>query len=70
MADRWLGRTPTRRNTGAVDGPAALDPAGTVVVFPEADARVQTIITAFKRLAAHGVIGTSLGDALDRRTEP
>ena len=57
-------------DTDAVDGPAALDPAGTVVVFPEADARVRTIVTAFERLAAHGVIGASLRDALDRRTEP
>ena len=40
------------------------------VVFPEADARVQTIVTAFERLAAHGIVGATLGDALDRRTEP
>ena len=57
-------------DTDAVDGPAVLDPARTVVVFPEADARVQTIVTAFERLAAHGIVGATLGDVLDRRTEP
>lgn len=53
----------------AADGIPALDPARPLVVFPEADTRVQTMLTAFERLAARGVTGASLGEALDRRTE-
>ena len=53
----------------AADGPPALAPARSLVVFPEADTRVQTILTAFKRLTTRGVIGASLGAALSRRTE-
>lgn len=53
----------------AADGIPALDPARPLVVFPEADTRVQTMLAAFERLAARGVTGASLGEALDRRTE-
>ena len=45
---------------------AALDPARPVVVFPEADTRVQTIISTFERLAGADVSGTVLGAALER----
>ena len=45
---------------------AALDPARPVVVFPEADTRVQTIISTFERLTAVGVPGAVLGAALKR----
>ena len=45
---------------------AALDPARPVVVFPEADTRVQTIISTFERLAAADVSGAALGAALER----
>jgi len=55
--------------TPATDGIPALDPAQPMVVFPEADTRVQTMLTAFERLAARGVTGASLGEALDRKTE-
>lgn len=53
----------------AADGIPALDPARPLVVFPETDTRVQTMLTAFERLTARGVTGASLGEALDRRTE-
>lgn len=53
----------------AADGIPTLDLARPLVVFPEADTRVQTMLTAFERLAARGVTGASLGEALDRRTE-
>lgn len=45
---------------------AALDPARPVVVFPESDTRVQTIISTFERLTAAGVSGAVLGAALER----
>ncbi len=64
------GRPLSLSDADAAPGPAALDPAGMVVVFPEADTRVQTIVTAFERLAAHGIIGATLGEALDRRAGP
>ncbi len=44
----------------------ALDPARPVVVFPEAETRVQTIISIFERLATAGVPGAALGAALER----
>ena len=47
---------------------AALDSVRPVVVFPEADTRVQTIISTFERLAAAGVSGAVLGAALERET--
>lgn len=53
----------------AADGIPTLDLARRLVVFPEANTRVQTMLTAFERLAARGVTGASLGEALDRRTE-
>lgn len=64
------GRPLSLSDADTADGPAALDPTGTIVVFPEADTRVQTIVTAFERLAARGVVGATLGEALDRRMEP
>ena len=53
----------------AADGIPALDPARSLVVFPKADTRVQTMLTAFERLAARGITGASLGEALGQRTE-
>ena len=47
----------------------ALDPARPVVVFPEADTRVQAIISTFERLTAVGVPGAVLGAALERGAE-
>ncbi len=47
----------------------ALDPARPVVVFPEADTRVQTIISTFEGLTAAGVSGAVLGVALEREAE-
>ena len=44
----------------------ALDPARPVVVFPEADTRVQTIISTFEGLTEAGVSGVVLGAALER----
>ena len=46
----------------------ALDSVRPVVVFPEADTRVQTIISTFERLAVAGVSGVVLGAALERET--
>ena len=48
---------------------AALDPVRPVVVFPEADTRVQTIISTFERLATAGVPSTVLGAAQEREAE-
>lgn len=48
---------------------AALDPVRPVVVFPEADTRVQTIISTFEWLAAAGVSSPVLGAALEREAE-
>ena len=45
---------------------AALDPVRPVVVFPEANTRVQTIISTFERLTAAGVSRAVLGAALER----
>lgn len=53
----------------AADGIPPLDAARPLVVFPEADTRVQTMLAAFERLAARGVTDASLGEALDRRSE-
>ena len=44
----------------------ALDPIRPVVVFPEADTRVQTIISTFEGLTTAGVSGVVLGAALER----
>ena len=44
----------------------ALDPTQPVVVFPEADTRVQTIISTFEGLTAAGVSDAVLGAALER----
>ena len=44
----------------------ALDPTRPVVVFPEADTRVQTIISTFEGLPAAGVSDAVLGAALER----
>lgn len=44
----------------------ALDSVRPVVVFPEADTRVQTVISTFERLATAGVSGAVLGAALER----
>ena len=46
----------------------ALDPVRPVVVFPEADTRVQTIISTFEGLTEAGVSGVVLGAALERET--
>ena len=48
---------------------AALDPTRPVVVFPESDTRVQTIVSTFERLTAAGVSGAVLGAALEREAE-
>ena len=48
---------------------AALDPARPVVVFPEADTRVQTIISTFEGLTMAGVSGAALGATLEREAE-
>ena len=45
---------------------AALDPTRPVVMFPEADTRVQTIISTFEGLLAAGVSDAVLGAALER----
>ena len=46
--------------------PAVLDAARPVVVFPEAETSVQTIISTFEQLAAVGASGAVLGEALER----
>ena len=44
----------------------ALDLARPVVVFPEANTRVQVIISAFEELQAAGIVGVSLGKGLEQ----
>ena len=44
----------------------AFDVARPVVVFPEANTRVQMIISAFEELQAAGIAGVSLGKSLDQ----
>lgn len=43
-----------------------LDATRPVVVFPEADTRLQMIISAFEQLQAAGIGGASLGKSLER----
>ena len=43
-----------------------LDATRPVVVFPEADTRLQIIISAFEQLQAAGIGGASLGKSLER----
>lgn len=46
-----------------------LDSTRPVVVFPEADTRLQIIISAFEQLQAAGISGASLGKSLERDTQ-
>ena len=46
-----------------------LDVTRPVVVFPEADTRLQIIISAFEQLQAAGIGGASLGKSLERDTQ-
>ena len=43
-----------------------LDSTRPVVVFPEADTRLQIIISAFEQLQAAGISGASLGKSLEQ----
>ena len=49
-------------------GVGELDRTRPVVVFPEADTRLQIIISAFEQLQAAGIGGVSLGKSLERDT--
>ncbi|MCE2487661.1 MAG: biopolymer transporter ExbD [Desulfurellaceae bacterium] len=54
------------------DGPrqgGRLDATRPVVVFPEAETRLQTIISVFEQLQAAGSGGVSLGKSLERDTQ-
>lgn len=46
-----------------------LDSTRPVVVFPEAETRLQIIISAFEQLQAAGISGVSLGKSLERDTQ-
>ena len=63
-----LGGRPFQLPDPDAEAALALDPARPVVVFPEADTRVQTIISTFEGLTEAGVSGVVLGAALERET--
>ncbi len=46
-----------------------LDSTRPVVVFPEAETRLQIIISAFEQLQAAGISGVALGKSLERDTQ-